>query len=149
MEQREFEWNVNVLILYFQSPPVPRTFSSSGYNCQSPLSPASLSEGPQGIESDSSLAGQPTGGNGNGKRAPRAMTGRHVRTGTGASPSTLQTLRQKIEERQRLKAQQMRHDTILGSHMKVNSGGSNKSSNATGNAGKGSKFNRKSTNKSK
>lgn len=35
------------------------------------------------------------------KRAPRALTGKHVKHGTGASPSTLLTLRQKIQERQR------------------------------------------------
>lgn len=35
------------------------------------------------------------------KRAPRALTGKHVKHGTGASPATLLTLRQKIQERQR------------------------------------------------
>jgi hypothetical protein len=103
-----------------KSPSVPRTLGSSGYNCRSPLSPASLSEGPTGMDSDGSVVGQTTPGSANGKRAPRAMTGRHVRTGTGASPSTLQTLRQKIEERQRLKAQQLRNDVVLQSHSKSN-----------------------------
>lgn len=37
------------------------------------------------------------------KRAPRALTGKHVKHGTGASPSTLLTLRQKIEQRQRIR----------------------------------------------
>lgn len=37
------------------------------------------------------------------KRAPRALTGKHVKQGTGASPATLLTLRQKIQERQRAK----------------------------------------------
>lgn len=37
------------------------------------------------------------------RRAPRALTGRHVRSGTGASKSTLQILRQKILERIKLK----------------------------------------------
>ncbi|CAB4066256.1 unnamed protein product [Lepeophtheirus salmonis] len=37
------------------------------------------------------------------KRAPRALTGRHVRPGTGASPRTLALLRQKIQERLRLR----------------------------------------------
>lgn len=82
------------------------------------MSPASLSEGPNGMDSDGSIVGQSTSGNANGKRAPRAMTGRHVRTGTGASPSTLQTLREKIEERQRLKAQQSQGGTVLSSHSK-------------------------------
>ena len=37
------------------------------------------------------------------KRAPRALTGRYVRTGTAASPKVLQILRKKIEERLKLK----------------------------------------------
>ena len=37
------------------------------------------------------------------RRSPRALTGKHVRLGTGASQQTLNTLRQKLEERQRLK----------------------------------------------
>ena len=37
------------------------------------------------------------------KRSPRALTGKHVRLGTGASPTTLHTLRLKIQERQRMK----------------------------------------------
>ncbi len=37
------------------------------------------------------------------KRAPRALTGRHVKSGPGASPRTLAILRKKIEERVRLK----------------------------------------------
>lgn len=72
-----------------------------------------MNEGGTGIDSDSSAVGQTTPSSANGKRAPRAMTGRHVRTGTGASPSTLLTLRQKIEERQRVKAQQARQEALL------------------------------------
>jgi len=84
------------------------------------LSPASLSEGPAGIDSDGSIVGQSTSGSANnGKRAPRAMTGRHVRTGTGASPATLQTLRQKIEERQRMKAQQAQNDLLNQPNSKI------------------------------
>ena len=37
------------------------------------------------------------------KRAPRPLTGRHVRPGTGASPRTLLLLRQKVLERMRRK----------------------------------------------
>lgn len=37
------------------------------------------------------------------KRAPRALTGRHVRPGTGASPKTLEILRKKVMDRIRLK----------------------------------------------
>ncbi|KAK2705379.1 uncharacterized protein LOC136031049 [Artemia franciscana] len=36
------------------------------------------------------------------RRTPRALTGKHVRLGTGAKLSTLLSLRRKIEERQRL-----------------------------------------------
>ncbi|XP_068206602.1 uncharacterized protein [Palaemon carinicauda] len=39
------------------------------------------------------------------KRAPRALTGKHVRPGTGASATTLLTLRQKLEERQKYREQ--------------------------------------------
>lgn len=42
--------------------------------------------------------------NGHGKkRSPRALTGKHVRLGTGASPQTLNTLRLKILERKERK----------------------------------------------
>lgn len=37
------------------------------------------------------------------KRAPRALTGRYVRTGTAASPRVLQVLRKKIQDRLKLK----------------------------------------------
>ena len=37
------------------------------------------------------------------KRAPRPLTGRHVRPGTGANPRTLLLLRQKVLERMRRK----------------------------------------------
>ena len=37
------------------------------------------------------------------KRAPRPLTGRHVRPGTGARPRTLLLLRQKVLERMRRK----------------------------------------------
>lgn len=46
------------------------------------------------------------------RRAPRALTGKHVRPGTGASPSTLRTLRQKLEERRRL-----RHEGLPGASL--------------------------------
>ncbi|CAL4195511.1 unnamed protein product [Meganyctiphanes norvegica] len=38
-----------------------------------------------------------SGGGAGRKRAPRALTGKHVRPGTGASPTTLLTLRQKLQ----------------------------------------------------
>jgi len=37
------------------------------------------------------------------RRAPRALTGRYVKTGTAASPKVLQILRKKVEDRLRLK----------------------------------------------
>ncbi|KFM80470.1 hypothetical protein X975_09057, partial [Stegodyphus mimosarum] len=43
------------------------------------------------------------------KRPCRALTGKHVRQGTGASISTLLTLRQKIQERQKAKEHQPRN----------------------------------------
>ena len=55
-------------------------------------------------------------------------------SGTGASPTTLQTLRLKIEERQRLKAQALRHDIMLQSHH---------ASNNSNIKGKNSKFMKK------
>ncbi len=39
------------------------------------------------------------------KRAPRALTGKHVRQGTGASPPVLLTLRQKVQERLKIREQ--------------------------------------------
>ncbi|GAB6023768.1 hypothetical protein CHUAL_008521 [Chamberlinius hualienensis] len=50
----------------------------------------------------------PNGATANGilrKRAPRALTGKHVKHGTGASPSTLLTLRQKIEQKMKTKTE--------------------------------------------
>lgn len=38
------------------------------------------------------------------RRAPRALTGRYVRSGTGASPRTLEILRKTILERMKMKA---------------------------------------------
>ena len=37
------------------------------------------------------------------RRAPRALTGRYVKTGTAASPHVLKVLRKKVEDRMRLK----------------------------------------------
>lgn len=51
------------------------------------------------MEEDDDLTAFPAGK----KRSPRALTGKHVRLGTGASPTTLHTLRLKIQERQRMK----------------------------------------------
>ena len=69
----------------------PRLLFNSYYppNCNSPAS--SLSPG--GYKPDE----EPR------KRAPRALTGRYVRTGTAASPRVLQILRKKIEDRLKLK----------------------------------------------
>ena len=56
---------------------------------------------PTPIEEDTSADAQR-------KRPCRALTGKHVRQGTGASLSTLLTLRQKIQERQKAKEHQPR-----------------------------------------
>ncbi|XP_076373502.1 uncharacterized protein LOC143258444 [Tachypleus tridentatus] len=79
---------------------IPAEFVSS---FSSPSSPAST---PQPLTAsfpvqDSSSLNEV---NGSVKKQPtRALTGKHVKYGTGASPSTLLTLRQKIQERQRAK----------------------------------------------
>ena len=127
-----FSHNFYLLLQNLQTPPnrgrSPVASSTVNYHSQSsPLSPASVNDGNTGLDSDNSAVG-PNAQNGlNGKRAPRAMTGRHVRTGTGASPSTLLTLRQKIEERQRVKAQQaILEETLLQTQGKGNKNGNSK-----------------------
>ena len=64
-------------------------------------SPSLLSALPLGSRSpgSSSLSDQPEPR----RRAPRALTGRHVRSGTGASPEVLAKLREKILQRKKLK----------------------------------------------
>ncbi|CAN8001023.1 unnamed protein product [Ixodes hexagonus] len=63
---------------------------------------SSPAAGPDSVEdSDELVSGLDTYNCSMRKRAPRALTGKHVKHGTGASPSTLLTLRQKIQERQR------------------------------------------------
>jgi len=53
------------------------------------------------------------------KRAPRALTGRYVRTGTAASPRVLQILRKKVEDRLKLKE-------LLGENSHLYFGAANK-----------------------
>ena len=53
------------------------------------------------------------------KRAPRALTGRYVRTGTAASPRVLQILRKKVEDRLKLKE-------LLGENSHLYFAGANK-----------------------
>ena len=53
------------------------------------------------------------------KRAPRALTGRYVRTGTAASPRVLQILRKKVEDRLKLKE-------LLGENSHLYFGSANK-----------------------
>lgn len=63
---------------------------------------SSPAAGPDSVEdSDELVSGLDTYNCSMRKRAPRALTGKHVKHGTGASPATLLTLRQKIQERQR------------------------------------------------
>ena len=56
-------------------------------------------------DEDIDVSGDPgtSGGGGVRRRAPRALTGRFVRPGTGASKETLAILRKKLLERLRLK----------------------------------------------
>jgi len=56
------------------------------------------------------------------KRAPRALTGRYVRTGTAASPRVLQILRKKVEDRLKLKE-------LLGENSHLYFGAMNKQQN--------------------
>ncbi|XP_076313445.1 uncharacterized protein LOC143226404 [Tachypleus tridentatus] len=49
------------------------------------------------------------------KRVPRTLTGKHVRYGTGASLSTLQTLREKIHERQKAKEHTVLNEKLFSS----------------------------------
>ena len=56
------------------------------------------------------------------RRAPRALTGRHVRPGTGASPRTLEILRKKLLERLKLKE-------LLGENSHLYFGALNKQKN--------------------
>lgn len=72
-----------------------REQSSPNPRISSPVSPTP-------IEEDSNPDAQR-------KRPCRALTGKHVRQGTGASLSTLLTLRQKIQERQKAKEHQPRN----------------------------------------
>lgn len=69
---------------------------------QSPTVRISSPVSPTPIEEDTSTDAQR-------KRPCRALTGKHVRQGTGASLSTLLTLRQKIQERQKAKEHQPRN----------------------------------------
>lgn len=72
-----------------------REHSSPTVRISSPISPTQ-------IEEDTNPDAQR-------KRPCRALTGKHVRQGTGASLSTLLTLRQKIQERQKAKEHQPRN----------------------------------------
>ena len=81
-------------------------FRGSPIGSPSPLSPAI----PIGLLPSPATAATAAGGEAAGspsaeprRRAPRALTGRYVRSGTGASPATLEILRKKILERMRLK----------------------------------------------
>ncbi|XP_063858376.1 putative mediator of RNA polymerase II transcription subunit 26 [Scylla paramamosain] len=73
--------------------------------CLEQMSPSA--ESPSGTLPSSTTGGedmdqsQMEASGGTRKRAPRALTGKHVRPGTGASASTLITLRQKLQERQK------------------------------------------------
>ncbi len=97
---------------YFQSPHLPHPFNLSAFSptprgSSSPLgSPAAHlllaraspnSPAVNTTPSDNGTGSEPR------RRAPRALTGRYVRSGTGASPKTLEILRRKILERMKLK----------------------------------------------
>ena len=78
-------------------------FRGSPIGSPSPLSPAipmGILPSPAGSVAVADAAGSPSEPR---RRAPRALTGRYVRSGTGASPATLEILRKKILDRMRLK----------------------------------------------
>ena len=78
-------------------------FRGSPMGSPSPLSPAipmGILPSPAGSFAVADAAGSPSEPR---RRAPRALTGRYVRSGTGASPATLEILRKKILDRMRLK----------------------------------------------
>ena len=80
-------------------------------------SPRSRNGSPAPSFKDSLLDSEPR------KRAPRALTGRYVRTGTAASPAVLQVLRKKIEERVKLKELLEDHHTSHHSSSKLSAAG--------------------------
>ncbi|GAB6021286.1 hypothetical protein CHUAL_003905 [Chamberlinius hualienensis] len=63
------------------------------------------------------------------KRAPRALTGKHVKQGTGASPATLLTLRQKIEQKLNQQHPSPKHSK---SSININRVGNGSSTNLNG-----------------
>lgn len=93
-----------------KSSPVSPSASAGSDKPSIPMTSPRLNDNINGKTADSILSSPPLlSPNANNmtdiprKRAPRALTGKHVKHGTGASPSTLLTLRQKIEQRQRIR----------------------------------------------
>ena len=114
-------------------------FRGSPIGSPSPLSPAL----PMGIlPSPAGAAAAGAAGDAGGspseprRRAPRALTGRYVRSGTGASPATLEILRKKILDRMRLKE-------LLGENSHLYFGALNKQGKNAKNGGGGGLFPRK------
>lgn len=64
----------------------------------------SPSSSPSTASSSTSGVCIPLGHNGSRRRAPRTLTGKHVKQGQGASPDTLRTLKSLVLERTRLRA---------------------------------------------
>ena len=88
------------ILILFQSPFSSPAFSPRLSSSSPPFTPTPASHFAGNLDDDTSPLGpndEPR------RRAPRALTGRYVRTGTGASPRVLQILRKKIEERLKLK----------------------------------------------
>jgi hypothetical protein len=105
------------------SPPSPK------YRDADSASPHGLMTSPHGLMT-SPMSGIGTGlGDEPRRRAPRALTGRHVKSGPGASPRTLAILRKKIEERLKLKE-------LLGENSHLYFGALNKINKSSGAAKK-------------
>jgi len=124
--------NFNQLKTFFQfqssysptTPFSPRLASSSSppFTSASSVSHHFMGHGEDGCVS-------PLAGDEPRRRAPRALTGRYVRTGTGASREVLIQLRKKIEERAKLKE-------LLGDKSQLYFGGMNKSKKGPANKSK-------------
>ena len=86
------------------STPKSSTFSPARILAATPQSPPSPKYRDEHNSSPHHLLSSPlSSGEEPRRRAPRALTGRYVRSGPGASPRTLAILRKKIEERLKLK----------------------------------------------
>lgn len=101
-----FQVKSDLLPSPFQTPRQAPSFVSSRLLASTPHSPPSPKYREDHNASPHNLLSSPLSvstGDEPRRRAPRALTGRYVKSGPGASPRTLAILRKKIEERLKLK----------------------------------------------